>query len=359
MIEKSESYEQTAQNTIDVARAFEYGIMTSFIAEYKVALESENAMERAQALARLRRSIAQQSGAFQKEVSKAAKKDMKAIGDLAYSKIDKRSKKSVKPAGIVKVWNKKNNKYWKKYIRTKGTNLVVDGKGIPQLFTFLLDQDVKRVVDGETTVEKAISDAIHKLSSNGVSVIEYDTGIKRNVEVFVRQQMVYASKESTNELREKNAKKDGITIWEWDAHADARPTHKEWQGKRFDTTGKEYPKSVSHGQENDYGCLHRKFPVYDKDDPYAYTKKELENIDTKPFKWRGKTFKGYEAKQQMRAMERKIRNYKREMSLLDDAGLGKSDEAKGVRYLLRQANADYSSFCDAYGTYRRSNRLKI
>lgn len=358
-MEKETAYEDQSQETINVARLFELGLLSLFIKEYRIALEADTEMERAQAIARLRNAMQKQCVDFKKKVSKASKNDMKAIGDLAYNNLHKKSKKLVKPTKIINQWQKKNDAYWRKYIKTKGTNLVIDDKGVIQSFKILLDQDVKGIVDGTLEIDKAVANTIHKLSNAGIGVIDYRTGTKRNVEVFVRQQMVYAAKESTNDLRKKNAEKDGITIWEWTAHADARPTHKEWQGKRFDTTGKYYPKSVSHGQENDYGCLHRAMPVYDKDDPYAYSKKELDNIDTKPFKWNGKTYNGYDAKQQMRAMERKIRQCKREVALLEENGLKDSESAKSTRYLLKKANSDYSSFCKAYGTYRRSNRLKI
>lgn len=358
-MEKETEYEDKSQDTINVARLFELGLLSLFIKEYRIALEADTEMERAQAIARLRNAMQRQCVEFKKKVSKASKNDMKAIGELAYNNLHKKSKKLVKPTKIVNQWQKKNDTYWRKYIKSKGTNLVINDKGIIQTFKILLDQDVKGIVDGTLEIDKAVENTIHKLSKAGVDIINYKSGAKRNVEVFVRQQMVYASKESSNDLRKKNAEKDGVTIWEWTAHADARPSHKLWQGKRFDTTGKYYPKSVSHGEEKDYGCLHRAMPVYDKDDPYAYSKKELDNIDTKPFKWNGKTYTGYEAKQQMRAMERKIRQCKREIYLLEENSLNGSESAKSTRYLLKKANSDYSSFCKAYGTYRRSNRLKI
>lgn len=358
-MEKETEYEDKSQDTINVARLFELGLLSLFIKEYRIALEADTEMERAQAIARLRNAMQRQCVEFKKKVSKASKNDMKAIGELAYNNLHKKSKKLVKPTKIVNQWQKKNDAYWRKYIKTKGTNLVINDKGIIQTFKILLDQDVKGIVEGTLEIDKAVANTIHKLSKAGVDIINYKSGAKRNVEVFVRQQMVYASKESSNDLRKKNAEKDGVTIWEWTAHADARPSHKLWQGKRFDTTGKYYPKSVSHGEENDYGCLHRAKPVYDKDDPYAYSKKELDNIDTKPFKWNGKTYTGYEAKQQMRAMERKIRQCKREIYLLEENSLNGSESAKSTRYLLKKANSDYTSFCKAYGTYRRSNRLKI
>lgn len=358
-MEKETEYEDKSQDTINVARLFELGLLSLFIKEYRIALEADTEMERAQAIARLRNAMQRQCVEFKKKVSKASKNDMKAIGELAYKNLHKKSKKLVKPTKIVNQWQKKNDAYWRKYIKSKGTNLVINDKGIIQTFKILLDQDVKGIVDGTLEIDKAVANTIHKLSKAGVDIINYKSGAKRNIEVFVRQQMVYASKESSNDLRKKNAEKDGVTIWEWTAHADARPSHKLWQGKRFDTTGKYYPKSVSHGEENDYGCLHRAMPVYDKDDPYAYSKKELDNIDTKPFKWNGKTYTGYEAKQQMRAMERKIRQCKREIYLLEENSLNGSESAKSTRYLLKKANSDYSSFCKAYGTYRRSNRLKI
>ena len=52
------------------------------------------------------------------------------------------------------------------------------------------------------------------------------------------------------------------------------------------------------------------YPVPSKHFPYAYTKKELENIDPPPFNFEGKEYTHYEATQQQRKIERAVRKSK-------------------------------------------------
>ena len=195
------------------------------------------------------------------------------------------------------------------------------------------------------------------MADSGVKIIEYDTGVKRNVDVWVRQEMQYAEKGSSQEINNKCAKDMGVTVFEFDAHANARPSHKKWQGKRYDTQGKLYPSlyELTHGEEKDYGCRHFAQPIWDVDMPYAYTKEQLKNIDTKPFMFQGKEYEGYDARQYQRELERNIRALKREVILLDNQGLG-STEAK---IKLKHANAVYKAFSSEMGDRVHNDRLRI
>ena len=89
--------------------------------------------------------------------------------------------------------------------------------------------------------------------------------------------------------------------------------------------------------------------------PYAYTKEQLKNIDTKPFMFQGKEYEGYEARQHQRELERNIRALKREIILLDNQGLS-STEAK---VKLKHANAVYKSFSYEMGDRVHNDRLRI
>lgn len=248
------------------------------------------------------------------------------------------------------------SKFFKAYVRNLS---IKNGMTLAQYFSATVDKIIKDVSSGNVMLENAVDDVINELSSNGVKVIDYKSGITRQLDTFARQQMLYISRESTNDLRQDIAKEDNITIWEIDAHPNARPSHQLWQGKRYDTTGKEYVKpeklfNYTKGL-NDYGCKHRAYPVFDKSDPYMFTKDQLKDIDTKPFEFQGKTYDGYTGTQKMRSLEREIRAKKRKIKLLESQGLSTTKETTS----LRKTSKDYTSFCKLMGTYRRSNRLKV
>lgn len=358
MTDEAKREEEQTQDAVDRASEFEMAIMLLLLGKIRKVMENDTPKARAEALNDIRKSIKKETTKFLTDEKRIVKDNLQAVGEKAYKSLDSRSKKLVKPSALTSKHAEEACDYFKKYMKTSGTNYALNkNTNIYQFFTTFIEQNVKDVVDGVTTVDDAVSKAIDTLSANGIKVIDYKSGISRNVDVFVRQQMQYAAKESVQDLREENAKKDGVTIWEFDAHANARPSHQKWQGKRYDTTGKEYPtlEQLTHGEHKDYGCNHHAFPVYNKEDPYMYTKEELKNINTKPFEWNGKMYEGYEAKQKMRQQERTIKEYKRRVHLLESQGL----DATKAKFLLKKHSAEYTSFCKAFGTYRRSNRLKI
>ena len=358
MKNEEERNEEQCQESINRARELEMALMILLTVNIKKTLENDSKSARANALNIIRKSIKKETKSFLNDEKELVLNDLTKVGDNAYENLDSRSNKKINPEQFTKKKARESSDYFKKFMKTKGTNFVYDkNMDVYRYFNVFIERNVKDVVDGKVTIDEAVSKAIDELSRNGVKVIDYASGTTRSIEAFVRQQMLYASKESVQELREANAEEDGITIWEFDAHANARPSHQVWQGKRYDTTGKDYPtlEELTHGEEKDYGCKHRAYPVYSKDDPYMFSKDQLKNMNTKPFKFKDKTYDGYNATQKMRYMERRIREYKKRIKLKEEMGIDTTND----KFLLKKHNKEYSQFCKAFGTYRRSNRLKI
>lgn len=310
----------------------------------------------AKSLVDLRKFIKKESKSLKKDVIKESKKDFEENKQGTLDLIKEASGKPIKKKLKMDLQND-TSKRWKKYIKSNANTYAIGKDKLPVFFTKVVQEEVKNVVGGKSTIDDSCRKAISKLADSGVKIVEYDTGVKRNVDVWVRQQMQYAEKESSQEINNKCAKDLGVTVFEFDAHANARPTHKKWQGKRYDTQGKLYPSlyELTHGEEKDYGCRHFAQPVWDVDMPYAYTKEQLKNIDTKPFTFQGKKYEGYEARQYQRELERNIRALKREVILLDNQGLG-STEAK---IKLKHANATYKAFSSEMGDRVHNDRLRI
>lgn len=347
---EEQKQESNAQEAVDVSQSLEMTLLLLLLGEIKSTLEKPE--NKSQSISNIRKGT-------EKEVNKYLPLLLASAGSVLsnnYKQIAEGLKGTAPKYTNTAL--KDTEKYFKKYIKSKGTNFVVGkGKKLPQYFTTFIEKEVQGVVDGTISMNDAIKKAIKELSDNGVSIIEYESGVKRNIDVFVRQQMLYAQRQSANEIREKYAEENGITIWEFDAHPNARPSHQKWQGKRFDTTGKYYPtkKQLNNDEDEDYGCKHIKYPVPDKDDPYMFTKEQLSNINTKPFEFNGKTYTGYEATQKQRLYERQIRALKREKKLNDEMGI--VDET--LEYRLKNKKKEYSQFCKAFGTYERIDRTTV
>lgn len=361
-IEKRRKLEERERRSVKRASVFELGMMIFVSNKIREVLEKateENAKFNeilAKSLVDLRKFTKKESKSLKKDVINESKKDFEENKQGTLDLIKEASGKPIKKKLKMDLQND-TSKRWKKYIKSNANTYAIGKDKLPVFFTKVVQEEVKNVVGGKSTIDDSCRKAISKLANSGVKIVEYDTGIKRNVDVWVRQQMQYAEKESSQEINNKCAKDLGVTVFEFDAHANARPSHKKWQGKRYDTQGKLYPSlyELTHGEEKDYGCRHFAQPVWDVDMPYAYTKEQLKNIDTKPFTFQGKKYEGYEARQYQRELERNIRALKREVILLDNQGLG-STEAK---IKLKHANATYKAFSTEMGDRIHNDRLRI
>lgn len=338
-------------NVVEDSKALEIAILLYLVKKIKTTLGNDSTSARAIALNEIRKQMKKETSSFLKNADKGI---VQSLTDENKKVIDELLEKGGKPIAISGIRNetvKDSMDHFKKYIKTN--NMLVNNQKITQYYTNFINAHVKDVVDCATTIEQATKKAIEELAQSGIKIIEYESGVKRNIDVVVRQQMEYASKQSAKEITDQFALENGITIFEFDAHANARPSHQIWQGKRFDVTGKEYPthKQLNNNEdEEDYNCRHRYFPVWDRKDKYMFSKSDLNNINTKPFEWKGKQYDGYSATQKARSMEREIRALKREKALL------KEDDVQ-LNAKLSKKNREYREFMKAFSTYPRTNRL--
>ena len=366
-IEKRRKLEERERKSVKRASVFELEMMIFISNKIREVLEKsteENAKFNeilAKSLVDLRKFTKKESKSLKKDVINESKKDFEENKNGTLELIQEATRKKMDGSlakHIAYVNPQKDTaKRWKKYIKTSANTYAIGKDKLPTFFAKLVQEEVKNVVGGKCTIDDSCRKAISKLADSGVKSVEYDTGVKRNVDVWVRQQMQYAEKESSQEINNKCAKDIGVTVFEFDAHANARPSHKKWQGKRYDTQGKLYPSlyQLTHGEEKDYGCRHFAQPVWDVDMPYAYTKEQLKNIDTKPFTFQGKKYEGYGARQYQRELERNIRALKREVILLDNQGLSSTE----TKIKLKHANATYKAFSSEMGDRVHNDRLRI
>ncbi len=350
MVERDKQQVELAQETVDIAQELE-GILLIYLVG-KIAKALESTETKPEDLSDIRNEIAKEVAIYLPLLTSSSNKVIKDSFDKVAEELK---------GNIPKYSNsfaEDTKEYWKKYIKTKGTNFIVgdSGQKIPQYFTNVCDKYIKEIVEGSTNIDKAIDEIVNDLAKNGIKAMDYESGITRQIDVLARQQVVYAERQSTQDLIDKWAKENNHTIFEFSAHPNARPTHKLWQGKRFDTTGKEYPtlQELTHGENKDYNCRHYYFPV-NKEDPYLYTKKELNNLETKPFEFKGKRYDGYQGTQLMRKYERDIRALKRKKALKESLG----EDTNDIEVRIRKKNKEYREVCKLMDTYPRNNRLKV
>jgi len=160
------------------------------------------------------------------------------------------------------------------------------------------------------------------------------------------------------------------------AHAGARPSHQIWQGKVFSRSGtsKKYPDFVS---STGYGtitgllginCRHDFYPFYEGISKRSYTDEELEKLNNKTVTYNKQEIDYYEATQMQRAMERNIRQTKREIAgyegiALESKAKERIEEAKtritDKTTQLKQQQKELKDFIEQTGLTRDRARERI
>ena len=196
-------------------------------------------------------------------------------------------------------------------------------------FINTMNKAYMEVSTGVKSYSQSIIDAIDELSEKGTLVI-YPSGYKTSLENAVRMNILTSVNQTSGKLQELRAEEMGWDLVEVSAHGGARPEHANWQGKVYSLKGitKGY-KTLEEGC--DYGrvtglcgvnCRHTFFPYY-KGSTRTYTNKELTELKNETVIYNGQKIGRYDASQIQRAMERKIRQDKKDIAGLQ--GILKSE----------------------------------
>jgi SpoVK/Ycf46/Vps4 family AAA+-type ATPase len=213
-----------------------------------------------------------------------------------------------------------------------------------QIFIRAADIAYMQVTSGTFSYDEAIKRSIKDVAGRGVSVINYASGRKDQIDVAMRRTVLTGVAQTTMELQLTQARMIGTDLVQTSAHIGARPTHQVWQGKIFSISGtnKKYPSLV---YETGYGtvtglgginCRHSIYPVFEGLSENPYDKNTLKEYADKTIKYQGKDIPVYEATQIQRSIERKIRSYKRQASALKATGKSNIEEMSKVKRYQKQ-----------------------
>lgn len=231
----------------------------------------------------------------------------------------------------------------------------IDGQ---QAFIRAADLAYMQVSSGAFDYTSAITQAVKKIAADGLSVINFASGRKDQLDVAVRRAVLTGVSQTAAQLQLTRADEMECDLVATSAHAGARPTHEVWQGQVFSRSGKskKYPGFVTvTGYGTGAGlcgwnCRHSFYPFFEDISENAYSQEELNDYRAQTVKYNGKTISVYEATQEQRSIERKIRYWKRQAKALEAAGLEHGKETAKVkewqgsmRDFVRQMNAQYGT----------------
>nr|DAE36668.1 MAG TPA: minor capsid protein [Caudoviricetes sp.] len=251
----------------------------------------------------------------------------------------------------------------------------------------MLNEAEMRVSAGVQSYSAAVCDILDQYGKTGV-MVDYPTGTRRTLESAVRMCVVTSMNQTAAQVTNHYIAEHNVEYVLVSAHLGARTQgkgqpclagHDNWQGKCYkisgsepdapnlaEMTGYDIVNGTGHVLNplglHGYNCRHSHKP-WDKSlrNPYLDENGNLK-IDRKENR------KAYELQQQQRAMERAIRQTKRQL-LVKQAeidGVAETDvktmlqpEYDRLAYRLRTQNQRYKQFCADNGLQTQADRIKV
>ena len=234
-------------------------------------------------------------------------------------------------------------------------------------FERTLDAAWLKVGTGAFDYKTAVKQAVDSLADE-MPMVTYPSGHKDSIEVAARRAVLTGVNQTTGKLQVARADEMGVAFFETTAHGGARPSHAEWQGRRFhrggavDYKGRHYPDfEAATGYGTGAGlcgwnCRHTFFAVFPElGDPPQWTQEQLQELNARNIEYNGKKYTAYEISQMQRARERNVRRWKKRYLAEDAAGLDATDSA--VR--LKAARQSLAEFAQATGGRVDSARVSV
>ena len=234
-------------------------------------------------------------------------------------------------------------------------------------FERTLDAAWLKVSTGAFDYKTAVKQAVDSLADD-MPMVTYPSGHKDSIEVAARRAVLTGVNQTTGKLQVARMDEMGCEFVETTAHGGARPSHAEWQGRRFhrggavDYKGRHYPDfEAATGYGTGAGlcgwnCRHTFFAVFPElGDPPQWTQEQLRELNARNIEWNGKKYTAYEISQMQRARERNVRRWKKRYLAEDAAGLDTTDSA--VR--LKAARQSLAEFAQATGGRVDSARVSV
>lgn len=254
------------------------------------------------------------------------------------------------------------------------SNLVMTTANTSQIqFYNAMNKAYMEVNTGLKSYSQAITDTIKEISSQG-AVVEYPSGRKLNVESAVRMNITTGVNQTCGKLQMLRAKELDWDLMELTAHAGARPTHAEWQGRIVSLSGKSGYLSlddIGYGTATGFkgiNCNHDWMPFHEGS-TRTYANEELERMANETVTYNGEKISRYDAMQMQRKMERQIRQDKKEIAGLqgiltsatkDDELLDKARvNLDNIKIKAKQYNTELNDFLNQTKFKKDYIRLQI
>jgi len=225
------------------------------------------------------------------------------------------------------------------YAATNGTLTNLTGTtadSAQRMFINQCDNVYMAVSRGTESYASAVAKAIEAISESDGIYVTYTSGARMTVEAAVARCVRTGIAQMAGHVSEQRAKDVGCEHYLVSSHLGARPSHAEWQGKVYkingsDDTYQNFREATGYGTGAGlcgWNCRHSFspfFPEFMTNNFDEYSVKENEEA--------------YNARQEEKAQERKLRDAKRKATAFKEAA--KCAEDDGVKKVLKGKQEEY------------------
>lgn len=222
-----------------------------------------------------------------------------------------------------------------------------------QAYIDILNQTVGKVLTGNITPHQALREVIRKWANQGIPALIDRAGRRWSTESYVSMVTRTIGNRVANEMQESRMDEYGVDLIEVSSHSGARPLCAPFQGRIFSRSGT-HPKYPPFSTTS-YGLPAGLFGINCGHVQYAY----VEGVSVQryhPYD-EEENRRVYEESQKQRYLERRIRQAKRERSMMD--AIGDKEGVRRANERIRERQAMMRGFIRDTGRTRRYNREQI
>ena len=203
---------------------------------------------------------------------------------------------------------------------------------------------------GAMDYNMAIRRAVDDLADT-MPYITYPSGHTDTLEVAARRAVLTGVNQTCAKLQLARMEEMDCEFVEVTAHEGARPTHAVWQGRVYHRGGavvqdgeryEDFEAATGYGTGPGlcgWNCRHNFYPFYPGVSVRNYTDDLLAELDARNIPYGGGLYTRYEITQMQRALERRVRKYKRRYLAETAAGVDASQSAAKLKAARQQLSA--------------------
>ena len=201
-------------------------------------------------------------------------------------------------------------------------------------------------MDYNTAIRRAVDDL-----ADTMPYITYPSGHTDTLEVAARRAVLTGVNQTCAKLQLERMEEMDCEFVEVTAHEGARPTHAVWQGRVYHRGGavvqngeryEDFETATGYGTGPGlcgWNCRHNFYPFYPGISVRNYTDDRLAELDARNIPYGGGLYTKYEITQMQRALERRVRKYKRRYLAETAAGVDASQSAAKLKAARQQLSA--------------------